>query len=70
MAGRYNNRDTRNKGTTYTKTRISFNETGKRRLQGQQKEVKILPKNWYGWDTPYHKMESDRTKRKRMQSTN
>ena len=44
MAGRYNNRDTRNKGTTYTKIRISFNKTGKRRLQGQQKEVKILPK--------------------------
>ena len=43
MAGRYNNRhgDTRNKGTTYTKTRISPNKTGKRRLQ---KEVKLLPK--------------------------
>ena len=44
MVGQYNNRDTRNKGTTNTKTRISPNKTGKRRLQGQQKEVKILPK--------------------------
>ena len=49
MTGRYNNCVTeiivtRNKGTTYTKTRISLDKTGKRRLQGQQKEVKILPK--------------------------
>ena len=35
MTGRYNNCDTRNKGSTHTKIRISPNKTGKRRLQGQ-----------------------------------
>ena len=44
VVGRHNYRNTRYKRTTHTKTGISLNETRKRRIQSQQKEIKILPK--------------------------
>ena len=42
-ARRYHNCYTWNKRTTHTKIRIIPNKTGERRLQGQQKAIKILP---------------------------
>ena len=50
VVGRHNYSNTRYKKTTYIKIRISLNETRKRRIRSQQKEIKILPKKtvWLG----------------------
>ena len=44
VVGRHSYRNTQYKRATHTKTGISLNETRKRRIQSQQKEIKILPK--------------------------
>ena len=49
------------KRRTYPKIIFGTNETRKRRIQSKQKEIKILQKKQYGWDTQSHRMESDPT---------